>query len=314
MTLEGSGAAAIGSRATGADGSGAPRLVREPAKVRSTARALRREHGTLALVPTMGFLHEGHLRLVDRARELCGAVALSIFVNPTQFGPDEDFETYPRNLDRDLDLAAARGVDLVFAPSPEAMYPLPPTITVDAGPLADRLCGRSRPGHFGGVLTVVLKLLHLLQPDVGVFGRKDFQQLVLVRRMVRELDLDVHIEGAPIVRESGGLAMSSRNGYLSDAEREVARSLSVSLRRVRERFAAGERRADELEELARRTMEAAGAEVEYVRVVDPESLDRVGEAEADAVCAVAARVGTTRLIDNAALGGPSSLDQAAAPR
>jgi pantoate--beta-alanine ligase len=289
-------------------------VVRALDEAREAARALRRERGSLALVPTMGFLHEGHLSLLDRARELAGAVAISVFVNPTQFGPGEDYEAYPRDLERDARLAASRGAELVFAPPPEAMYPEgSPAITVDPGLLAERLCGLSRPGHFRGVLTVVLKLLHVLGPDVAVFGRKDFQQSVLVRRMVEELDIPILIETAPIVREPGGLAMSSRNSYLSPSERGVARSLSRGLRRARERFAAGERDSAALASVARATMEEAGAEVEYVEVVHPRSLEPAREASAEDVCAVAARVGSTRLIDNASLGGESSLDAVGRP-
>ncbi len=290
-----------------------PRVIRDPDEARDAARTLRRERGSLALVPTMGFLHEGHLSLLDRAREQASAVAISIFVNPTQFGPDEDYEAYPRDLERDARLAAERGADFVFAPTAAAMYPGSPTITVDPGRLADRLCGLGRPGHFRGVLTVVLKLLHVLEPDVAVFGRKDFQQSVLVRRMIRELDVPTRIETAPIVREPGGLAMSSRNTYLSPSERRVALSLSRGLRLVRERFAAGERDPSALVSLARATMETAGAVVEYAEVVDPRELAGVEEASAEAVCAVAARVGSTRLIDNTPLGGNSSLDAPGRP-
>ncbi len=291
-----------------------PRVVRDPEEAREVARALRAERGSLALVPTMGFLHEGHLSLLDRARQLAGGVAISVFVNPTQFGPGEDYEAYPRDLERDARLAARRGAELVFAPAADAMYPAgPPAITVDPGPLADRLCGLSRPGHFRGVLTVVLKLLHVLEPDVAVFGLKDFQQSVLVRRMTEELDVLTRIETAPIVREASGLAMSSRNSYLSPSERRVAESLSAGLRRVRERFAAGERDPTLLASLARATMDAAGAAVEYAEVVDPRELEGVEQASAEAVCAVAARVGSTRLIDNTPLGGESSLDALGRP-
>jgi pantoate--beta-alanine ligase len=308
-TLEGERSAPGGHAGGGGPGGRGPRLVRDPAEVREAARALRRASGSLGFVPTMGYLHEGHLSLVDRALELTGAVAVSVFVNPTQFGPGEDFEAYPRDLERDVALAGERGAALVFAPTAAAMYPGSSTITVDPGPLADRLCGRSRPGHFAGVLTVVLKLLHLLEPDVAVFGGKDFQQSVLVRRMVRELDLPVRVEVAPIVRDADGLAMSSRNAYLTEAGHRIAISLSRGLSRVRQRFAAGERDGAALEALARGTMEEAGADVEYVEIVDPEELRRVEVVTSDAVCAVAGRVGETRLIDNATLGGPSSLDQ-----
>ena len=285
-----------------------PSLARTVPDLREAVAALRREvGGRVGFVPTMGALHEGHLSLVDRAREVADAVVLSVFVNPTQFGPDEDYEEYPRDLEGDRARAGERGVDLLFAPPASEMYPVEQTIWVDPGPLADRLCGRYRPGHFRGVLTVVLKLLNVVGPDVAVFGRKDFQQSVLVRRMVREFLLPLEVETAPIVREEDGLAMSSRNAYLSSSEREAARALPEALRLVRSRFGDGERDAAALAGAAREHLEAAGLEPEYVEVVDPGDLERVELAEHDAVCAIAAYAGETRLIDNAPLAGPSSL-------
>lgn len=279
------------------------RLARTVERCREEVAGLRRERGRVAFVPTMGALHEGHLSLVDRARELADAVALSAFVNPTQFGPDEDYEAYPRDLEGDLEKAGRRGVDLVFAPPASEVYPREQTVWVEPGPLAERLCGLSRPDHFRGVLTVVLKLFNIVGPDVAVFGRKDFQQSVLIRRMTEELNLPVEIATAPVVRADDGVAVSSRNEYLSEEERGTARSLSRGLARAREAFAGGERDARELERTARRTMEEAGADVEYVEVVEPEGLDRVERATPESVCVVAARVGDTRLIDNARLGG-----------
>lgn len=279
------------------------RLARTVERCREEVAGLRRDRGRVAFVPTMGALHEGHLSLVDRARELADAVVLSVFVNPTQFGPDEDYEEYPRDLEGDLEKAGRRGGDLVFAPPASEVYPREQTIWVEPGPLAERLCGLSRPDHFRGVLTVVLKLFNIVGPDVAVFGRKDFQQSVLIRRMTEELNLPVEIATAPVVRAEDGIAVSSRNEYLSEEERRRARSLSRGLARAREAFAGGERDARELERTARRTMEEAGADVEYVEVVEPEGLDRVERATSESVCAVAARVGDTRLIDNARLGG-----------
>lgn len=279
------------------------RLARTVERCREEVAGLRRERGRVAFVPTMGALHEGHLSLVDRARELADAVALSAFVNPTQFGPDEDYEEYPRDLEGDLEKGGRRGVDLVFAPPASEVYPREQTVWVEPGPLAERLCGLSRPDHFRGVLTVVLKLFNIVGPDVAVFGRKDFQQSVLIRRMTEELNLPVEIATAPVVRADDGVAVSSRNEYLSEEERGTARSLSRGLARAREAFAGGERDARELERTARRTMEEAGADVEYVEVVEPEGLDRVERATPESVCVVAARVGDTRLIDNARLGG-----------
>lgn len=262
----------------------------------------------VALVPTMGALHDGHLSLIDVARGLADRVVVSVFVNPTQFGPGEDFEAYPRDLSRDAELAEGRGAHAVFAPGGDEMYPEEQTIWVEPGPLADRLCGLSRPGHFRGVLTIVAKLFATLRPDAAVFGRKDFQQSVLVRRMNAQLAFGVEIATAPIVREPDGLALSSRNAYLSADEREVALSLSAALRAARYSFAHGEREPHACESGARAIMESAGADVEYVSVVEPAGLEPPVEAEARHVMAIAARVGTTRLIDNETLGESSPLD------
>ena len=258
----------------------------------------------IGFVPTMGYLHEGHLSLVDRARELTDFVVLSIFVNPTQFGPGEDFEEYPRDLDRDAGLAEERDVDVVFAPGTEEVYPEgEPLVKVVPGPLAERLCGLSRPGHFQGVLTVVAKLFGMVQPDVAVFGRKDYQQAVLIRRMAQDLDMPVRVETAPIVREEDGLALSSRNAYLSETERERARSLSQGLVAAATAFEEeGVTNADRLKARVRGTMRDADVEPEYIELVDPVTLDAVEEAWSGAVLAVAARVGETRLIDNVILG------------
>lgn len=292
------------------DGSpGGVPVVQEMGEVRSLSRASRRDGNRVGFVPTMGALHEGHLSLVDRARELSDVVFLSVFVNPTQFGPDEDYREYPRDLEGDRAAAAARGVDVVFAPPVSEMYPREPGVWVVPGPLGDRLDGASRPGHFRGVLTVVSKLFHAVEPEVAVFGRKDFQQSVLIRRMVADLNLPIQVETAPIVREEDGLAVSTRNGYLSAGERRRAVCLARALAGVRRAYAEGEREPDVLRELARGVLEAAGAEVDYVELVDPESLERVPHpAPPEAVCALAARVGDTRLIDNAPVTGPSSLE------
>lgn len=297
-----------------APGRGRPRVERTVAGMRAARSALREAGRSVGFVPTMGALHEGHLSLVDVAREASDAVVASIFVNPTQFAPDEDLEAYPRDLDRDLARCAERGVEVVFAPTEEEMYPVGQTIWVEPGPLAERLCGLSRPTHFRGVLTVVAKLFGIVEPDLSVFGRKDFQQAVLIRRMVKELALPVRIEMGDIVREPDGLAMSSRNAYLGPDEREAALSLSRALRRVRAAFADGVREPEVLRSLARETMAEAGAQVDYAEIVDPEALEPVERATPYAVCAVAAHVGPTRLIDNAPLGEYSSLDGAGPPR
>lgn len=268
-------------------------------------RALRRREGeTVALVPTMGALHEGHLSLIDVATTQGDAVIVSVFVNPTQFGPSEDLGEYPRDLERDVELASARGADVVFVPSTSEMYPTAQTIWVEPGSLGERLCGPRRPGHFRGVLTVVAKLFAIVEPDAAVFGQKDFQQSVLIRGMVEQLRFPVRILVAPTVREPDGLALSSRNAYLSAAEREVALSLSRGLRLARERFRAGERDRATLDSLVRGELERAGAEVEYAEILDPDRLEPPAVAGPDDVCAIAVRVGTTRLIDNAPLAGP----------
>jgi pantoate--beta-alanine ligase len=258
----------------------------------------------IGFVATMGALHEGHLSLVDAARSQTEFVVMSVFVNPTQFGPGEDFDAYPRHLERDAKLAEDRGVDLLYAPANDDMYPHgEPVVVVTPGPLADRLCGLSRPGHFQGVLTVVAKLFGRVQPDMAVFGQKDFQQAVLVRRMVQDLDMPVRIAVGPIVREEDGLALSSRNRYLSESERGRARSLSQGLFAARSAFEAEEVvNADRLKARVRGTVRDADVEPEYIELVDPLTLDPLDEAGDGAVLAIAARVGDTRLIDNLILG------------
>jgi pantoate--beta-alanine ligase len=251
----------------------------------------------------MGYLHEGHLSLVDVGREAADAVVVSIFVNPLQFGPSEDLDAYPRDEDRDRALLAGRDADLVFIPGVDEMYPGgEPTVTIDPGPMARGLCGAHRPGHFRGVLTVVARLFGLFQPDTAVFGRKDYQQAVLIRRMARDLELGVEILLGPIVREADGLAMSSRNGYLNAEERAQATGLHDALVEAVERFRSGERSAAALAEgIRRRIHEHPLLECQYAELVDPSTLERVGRAEGGTVAAVAAFCGTTRLIDNVEL-------------
>ncbi len=254
----------------------------------------------IGFVPTMGFLHDGHLSLIDRARTLADYTVMSVFVNPLQFGPGEDLASYPRDLPRDAQLAQARGVDLLFAPSDSEMYPAgAPAVTVDAPVLTDRLCGAFRPGHFRGVLTVVAKLFHLVRPDTAVFGQKDYQQLTLIRRMVRDLDMGIEVVGGPIVREADGLALSSRNVYLSPEERREATLLRRALLDAQQAFAAGTRQADSLLQRVReRLAQGAHVRLQYAELVAPDSLEPVPEAAAGDVLALAAFVGRTRLIDN----------------
>jgi pantoate--beta-alanine ligase len=269
---------------------------------REWVRAARASGESIGLVPTMGFLHEGHLSLIRRARQSSGRVVASVFVNPLQFGPGEDYERYPRAFERDLTMLDAEGVDAVFAPQPAEMYPSPPEIAVSVGRLGDALCGESRPGHFQGVATVVAKLFHILQPDRAFFGQKDAQQVAVIRAMVRELNFPLEIEVCPTVREPDGLAMSSRNVYLSPEERASATVLYRSLERARTLIGSGTRDAERVEREMRKMIQSVpGAELDYARVVDSKSLEGVREIRQEVLVAVAVRFGQTRLIDNMTL-------------
>lgn len=275
-------------------------LARALLAVREATTPQQRARRTVALVPTMGALHAGHRALLARARELADAVVVSVFVNPLQFGPAEDLENYPRTFDADLAVCRAQGVALVFAPPVEVVYPTQPLVRVDAGPLGRVLEGASRPGHFDGVLTVVAKLFHLVGPDVAVFGEKDAQQLVLVRRMVADLDLPVHVASVPIVREPDGLALSSRNRYLSAEQRAPALALSRSLAAGAAAAAAGAD-PEAVRRAAREVLAAEpGVDVDYLALVELTLLSDIAASfTGSALLAVAARVGPTRLIDNA---------------
>jgi len=277
--------------------------------MRAWTRAEKARGRRVGFVPTMGFLHEGHLRLVDRARELADRVVLSVFVNPLQFGPQEDFGRYPRDLDRDRQLTQARSVDCLFAPERSAMYPAEPIARVAAGPMADVLEGKLRPGHFSGVLTVVAKLFHVVEPDVALFGRKDLQQAILVQRLVRDLDFPLEIEVAPTVRELDGLALSSRDTYLSPDERRSALALSRALRAVEQAWRGGQADAAALQKKGMETLAAPGVQPEYLALVD-EAMQPVERVTAKTIVAVAARVGATRLIDNVVLGEGIAADPA----
>jgi pantoate--beta-alanine ligase len=277
------------------------RVLTTAAEIHTWSRGERSRGRRIGFVPTMGFLHEGHLRLVDRARALADVVALSIFVNPLQFGSGEDFARYPRDLERDRSLAEARGVDCLFVPTAQEMYPAEPLVRVAPGPMAEALEGAARPGHLAGVLTVVAKLFHQVEPDVAVFGRKDFQQAILVRQMVRDLGFPLAVDVAPTVRELDGLALSSRNAYLTPDQRRSALVLVRSLREVERAWRVGE--ADPAT-LQRKGLEAlAGPDVhpEYFALVDG-ALAGVARVTQTTVALAAARVGTTRLIDNVVLG------------
>lgn len=279
-------------------------LRAELARAREDARVL--GGGRVAFVPTMGALHAGHLALVAEARRHADVVAMSIFVNPLQFGPAEDFARYPRDADGDAAKARAAGVDLLFTPDVAELYPREPRVRVVPGPMADRWEGAVRPGHFAGVLTVVAKLLHLVQPDAVVFGQKDAQQVALVRAMVRDLDFPLAVVVAPTVREADGLALSSRNAYLNAAERASARCIPEALAAAERLFAAGERDAGAL-------LGAAGAVLardpglapDYVGLADPETLEPVHAAARGTLLMAAVRAGRTRLLDNVVLGEPA---------
>jgi len=249
----------------------------------------------------MGYLHEGHLRLVDRARELADRVVVSIFVNPLQFGPHEDLARYPRDLPRDRKRATERGVDCLFVPDAAGVYPAEPLVRVVPGAIADTLEGMARPGHFSGVLTVVSKLFHIVEPDVAVFGRKDFQQAMLVRRLVKDLDFPITVDIAPTVRELDGLALSSRNTYLNPDERRSALALSRALRALEQAWRGGEAEPVTLQRVGLEALHGPGIISEYCALID-EDLQPVARVTARTVAVVAARVGKTRLLDNVVLG------------
>ena len=279
-------------------------LTEHKAEVRTLVRDARERGVRVGLVPTMGAMHAGHASLLRAARGENGFVVASLFVNPTQFGPHEDFSKYPRTLERDLDLCRREGVDLVFAPTAAEMYPAGFATTLHVAGLGKKMCGGVRPGHFDGVCTVVAKLLEIVQPDVAYFGEKDAQQLAIVRRMVRDLDLGVEIRGCPLVREPDGLAMSSRNAYLSPDERRQALALSGALAEARQAIEAGQRSAAAVATQVRRRLEAVeGVRLEYAVAVDPDTLADLAEIKDAVLVAVAARVGKTRLIDNVLLRG-----------
>jgi pantoate--beta-alanine ligase len=269
--------------------------------LREWAASWRRAGERIALVPTMGNLHAGHLALVDRARTLAERVVVSVFVNPTQFGAGEDFATYPRTPEADCAALAAQGADLAFLPTEAVMYPagLPGAVRVEvSGALVDGLCGASRPGHFSGVATVVTKLFNLVQPDIALFGKKDYQQLAVIRAVVRELGLPIRIEGMETQRDSDGLALSSRNQYLDEAQRACAPAMYAALLEGAAALAAGERDYAALEARAAARLVAAGFVLDYVRIVDPEGLQAPTGRENMLVMLAAARLGSTRLIDN----------------
>jgi pantoate--beta-alanine ligase len=276
---------------------------RDIAGLRAWRGARRLAGQRVALVPTMGALHEGHLALVDDARRHADAVVMSIFVNPLQFGPGEDFQRYPRDLERDRGLASARGVAALLIPGVELMYPPGSETRVVPGATAERWEGAVRPGHFAGVLTVVAKLFHIVEPEVAVFGQKDIQQATLIRRMVRDLDIPLELVTTPTVRESDGLALSSRNAYLDPAQREQALALNRALRAADAAWRTGIENPLLIESVMREQFRIFSAvAIDYIAVVDPEWLSPVERATRGTIIAVAGRVGSTRLLDNHILG------------
>ena len=267
--------------------------------MKTACRLVSRDGKRLGLVPTMGALHEGHLSLVRESKSQCDLTAVSIFVNPLQFGPTEDFAKYPRTLERDAALLLSLGVDLLFVPSVSEMYPTGAKTSVEVDDLSSKLDGGSRPGHFRGVTTVVCKLFEIVRPDRAFFGQKDAAQVAVLRKMVRDLDMDVEIVVCPIVREPDGLAMSSRNAYLNSEQRQQALVLSRSLQQVKQAVNAGVRDAKELAQIGTRTVASEpGARLDYFAIVDAATLEPVDSASHGTLIAVAAWVGTTRLIDN----------------
>jgi pantoate--beta-alanine ligase len=275
------------------------KIIASAKEMTSLSKEVRRSGRTVGFVPTMGALHQGHLSLVRAAREKTDIVVTSIFVNPTQFGPAEDFSKYPRTFEKDSAMLAAEKTDYIFSPSVEEMYPKDATTWVDVEELSGKLDGRSRPGHFRGVTTVVSKLFNIVQPDMAFFGQKDAAQVAVIRKMVRDLNLDVEIVVCPIVRESDGLAMSSRNAYLNPEQRKQALVLSQALKKVEKLAVQGERNSEKLIGAGKQVIaEEPSVRLDYFEIVNPDTLDPVADVNQGALVAVAAFVGTTRLIDN----------------
>jgi pantoate--beta-alanine ligase len=277
------------------------KIIRTVPEMQRTSDELRKDK-RIAFVPTMGYLHEGHLALVRKARELADVVIVSIFVNPIQFGPKEDLSRYPRDFDRDADLLGKEKTDIIFYPDDGQMYTEGFTTYVEVRKLEDHLCGKSRIGHFTGVATVVAKLFNIVKPHYAVFGQKDYQQLMVIERMVKDLNMDVEVVPYPTVREADGMAMSSRNSYLSETERKKARLISASLRRAQELIKEGERKTETIRKAVDDILhQEEGIEVEYIDICDTGTLEDVPVVAGRAVLAIACRIGKTRLIDNTIL-------------
>ena len=277
-------------------------IIKTVEHMQQASDAIRMKGESLALVPTMGFLHEGHLMLMRAAKDHCDRLVVSLFVNPTQFGPNEDFEAYPRDTQGDLNKAEDVGADMMFMPSATEMYPQGAQTSVVVKDLPRHLCGLSRPGHFDGVTTVVAKLFHIVKPHAAVFGQKDYQQLAVISRMVMDLDMDIRIIGVPTVREADGLAMSSRNSYLNPEERTSALSLKKSLDLAQRLFHEGEKNAQMVKDFVKSyILEHPYTEIDYIALCDPVTLEDVNTLTDGTLMALAVRVGKTRLIDNGRL-------------
>lgn len=271
--------------------------------MQTTVRSFKREEKTIAFVPTMGFLHQGHASLLREGRKRADILVLSIFVNPIQFGKNEDLDRYPRDVERDCLIASECGVDIVFMPTANEMYPAGFQTSITVRDLSKPLCGASRPGHFDGVATVVAKLFNIVMPDLAFFGRKDYQQLALIRRMVNDLSMPVQIIGLPIVRESDGIAMSSRNAYLSPQERQSALALSRAIQEVRASYDSGERSIEALRQKALAVIQQESLlQIDYLEFCNEHSLQPPSEATDNTLFALAIKAGKTRLIDNTVLG------------
>jgi pantoate--beta-alanine ligase len=278
------------------------RIIDNVKLMQQTSEGLRNEGKRIGFVPTMGYLHEGHLSLVRKARELADVVVVSIFVNPIQFGPKEDLSKYPRDFDRDSALLDGEKTDIIFFPDTEGMYPPHYSTYIDVRDLDKHLCGLTRENHFVGVATVVAKLFNIVKPHVAIFGQKDYQQLKVIQRMVNDLNMDLEVIGYSIVREHDGLAMSSRNTYLSPLERKKALLISRAIKKVEDTFRNGERHSEILVSEARKILESEeGLEIEYITLCDTDTLNDLDRIGTSALFAVALRVGKTRLIDNTIL-------------
>lgn len=275
-------------------------ILTDPNTLQAKCLEWRKAGLTIGLVPTMGFFHDGHLSLMKKARPLCDKLIVSLFVNPTQFGENEDLDKYPHDFDGDKSKAESMGTDLLFAPAPGDMYDNDHATWIDVPQLGEHLCGAARPGHFRGVCTVVTKLFMLSQADVAVFGQKDWQQLAIIRRMVRDLNIPIRLVGHEIVREADGLALSSRNAYLTESERAAAPAIRQGLLKIAESVTNGERDAETIKELLRReyTTNLPDGRVDYIEVVDPDAISPVSEATSTVLVAVAVHLGKARLIDN----------------